>query len=83
MLKQRIGILGRLAVVLSQEEIDALIDQHYTALNENMKKIAEVFSKGDIVGFSDALETMLLPWLKEIQVFSAKLNKNLEALSAS
>lgn len=79
-IKERIGVMGRLGVALPEDEINILVDQYYAALNSAMENLAEVFSKGDIVGFSDALETQLLPWLKDIQVFSKKITTNLEAL---
>lgn len=81
-IKERISHLSSLAMVSGEEKMNELIDVHYIHLNQIMKTLGEVFSKADVVGFSDALETQLLPWIKEMREFSLSLSNNIKTVNA-
>jgi len=79
-IKERISHLGSLAAVQGEDVMNALIDVYYVQLNDIMKNLGEVFSKADVVGFSDALESRLLPWIKQMREFSNSFATKLETL---
>jgi len=66
------GILAFLPVLnglLTEQQLDSLIDDRLAALNAVMNEIGETLSKADVVAFSDLLELKLMPWLVGMREF--------------
>ena len=68
-IKSILTFIPRLAPLLSDEQVDALVDGRLNELNGIMGEIAEFLGKGDVVGFSDILEMKLLPWVGGLREF--------------
>jgi len=66
------GILSFLPVLnglLTDRQLDALIDERLANLNAIMMEVSGVLSKADVVAFSDLLELKLMPWLAGLREF--------------
>lgn len=79
-LTKLIGFFPSLGYLLTEKQINELIDQRYAEFNQIMKDIAEVLPKADVVAFSDILETRLQPWLKNMRDFSQEALQRAEII---
>lgn len=79
-IKQGFSQIPSLAGLLTEEQIEDLIQERFTALGTVMRDIAQVLNKGDVVGFSDILELRLLPWLQHHRDFIAGLVERLASV---
>jgi hypothetical protein len=68
-IKGILTFIPRLGVLLTDEQVDALIEGRLNELNAVMTEIADFLAKGDVVGFSDTLEMKLLPWIAGLREF--------------
>jgi len=69
MVKAQIVFLPQLAVLLSEDQINDLVEKHLAELDKIMKEAAGSFSTADVVAVSDILELQFLPWLKNFKTF--------------
>ncbi|HEY8966186.1 MAG TPA: hypothetical protein VIM58_07075 [Candidatus Methylacidiphilales bacterium] len=68
-IKGVLDFIPRLGVLLSDEQVDSLVDGRLKELNGIMTEISGFLGKGDVVGFSDTLEMKLLPWVAGLREF--------------
>jgi len=68
-IKSILTFIPRLGMLLTDEQVDALIEGRLKELNAAMTEIAGFLGKGDVVGFSDTLEMKLLPWVVGLREF--------------
>jgi hypothetical protein len=80
MIKEQIGFIPRLASLLTEEMIDAMVNEHCKELTSIMMAVSECFPKADVVTFSDVLEMRLLPWIRGMREFSKAVLKLLDAI---
>ncbi|MEM9446064.1 MAG: hypothetical protein AAGA18_12020 [Verrucomicrobiota bacterium] len=80
-LKQEIGFLPNLAPLLTDEQLDSLIEKNLTELNAIMNDIQKALSKADVVAFSDILELRLSVWISNFSEFLLTQHKMLEPIA--
>ncbi|SDT86692.1 hypothetical protein SAMN05444156_0218 [Verrucomicrobium sp. GAS474] len=68
-IKSILTFIPRLGVLLTDAQVDSLVEGRLSELNGVMSEIAAFLSKGDVVGFSDTLEMKLLPWIVGLREF--------------
>ncbi len=78
-----LAFLPGLAGLLTDKQLDSLIDDKLATLNAVMKEIAEALNKGDVVTFSDTLELKLAPWLAGLREFLQAQLAAVEALGVN
>ena len=80
-LKQEIGFLPNLGPLLTDEQLDSLIEKNLTDLNSIMNDIQQALSKADVVAFSDILELRLSVWIASFNEFLMTQHKMLEPIA--
>ncbi len=68
-LKTVLAFLPVLNGLLTDKQLDALIDERLANLNALMMEVSGALSKADVVAFSDLLELKLMPWLVGMREF--------------
>jgi hypothetical protein len=68
-LKQQISFIPQLGALLTEDQVDELINERMECFNHLMKDAAAALSAADVVQFSDVLELKLIPWLQHYREF--------------
>ncbi len=68
-IKAQIGFLPRLSGLLTDEQVNHLVDRQLQELGKVMHALHAAFNAGDTVEISDSLELRLLPWLRQLRAF--------------
>jgi hypothetical protein len=67
-LKAQIGFLPRLTGLLTETQVNELVDRELKELSRVMHALHAAFNKGDTLEISDSIELRLLPWLRQLRV---------------
>jgi hypothetical protein len=68
-IKAQIGFLPRLSGLLTDAQINQLVDRQLQDLGKVMHALHAAFNAGDTLEISDSLELRLLPWLRQLRGF--------------
>jgi hypothetical protein len=68
-IKAQIGFLPRLSGLLTDAQVNHLVDRQLQDLGKVMHALHAAFNAGDTLEISDSLELRLLPWLKQLREF--------------
>jgi len=68
-IKAQIGFLPRLSGLLTDAQINNLVDRQLQELGKVMHALHAAFNAGDTLEISDSLELRLLPWLRQLRGF--------------
>lgn len=68
-IKAQIGFLPRLSGLLTDAQINHLVDRQLQDLGKVMHALHAAFNAGDTLEISDSLELRLLPWLRQLRDF--------------
>jgi hypothetical protein len=68
-IKAQIGFLPRLSGLLTDAQINQLVDRQLQELGKVMHALHAAFNAGDTLEISDSLELRLLPWLRQLRGF--------------
>ena len=68
-IKAQIGFLPRLSGLLTEAQVDHLVDRQLKDLGKVMHNLHDAFNKGDTLEISDSIELRLLPWLRQLRAF--------------
>jgi len=68
-IKAQIGFLPRLSGLLTESQINHLVDRQLQELGQVMHALHAAFNAGDTLEISDSLELRLLPWLRQLRDF--------------
>lgn len=68
-IKAQIGFLPRLSGLLTDAQINHLVDRQLQELGKVMHALHAAFNAGDTLEISDSLELRLLPWLRQLRGF--------------
>jgi hypothetical protein len=68
-IKAQIGFLPRLTGLLSDTQVNHLVDRQLHELGKVMHTLHAAFNAGDTLEISDSLELRLLPWLRQLRGF--------------
>src|SRR5271163_1707344 len=66
-IKAQIGFLPRLTGLLTDAQINHLVDRQLQELGKVMHALHAAFNAGDTLEISDSLELRLLPWLRQLR----------------
>jgi hypothetical protein len=69
-IKAQLGFLPRLSGLLSESQINHLVDRQLQELGKVMHALHAAFNAGDTLEISDSIELRLLPWLRELREFT-------------
>jgi hypothetical protein len=68
-IKAQVGFLPRLAGLLTETQVDHLVDSQLKDLGKVMQTLHAAFNKADTLEISDSIELQLLPWLRQLRAF--------------
>lgn len=68
-IKAQIGFLPRLTGLLTDAQVNHLVDRQLQELGKVMHALHTAFNAGDTLEISDSLELRLLPWLRQLRGF--------------
>ena len=68
-IKAQIGFLPRLSGLLTDEQVNNLVDRQLQELGRVMHALHAAFNSADTLEISDSLELRLLPWLRQLRGF--------------
>lgn len=68
-LKEQVRFIPKLGHLLTEEQINMLIEVKLEELNSIMRDVHHVLSKADVVAFSDILELRLAGWISSFHEF--------------
>jgi hypothetical protein len=68
-IKAQIGFLPRLSGLLTDAQVNHLVDRQLQELGKVMHALHAAFNAGDTLEISDSLELRLLPWLRQLRGF--------------
>jgi hypothetical protein len=68
-IKAQLGFLPRLSGLLTDAQINHLVDRQLQELGKVMHALHAAFDAGDTLEISDSLELRLLPWLRQLRGF--------------
>ena len=68
-IKAQIGFLPRLSGLLTDVQVNNLVDRQLQELGKVMHALHAAFNAGDTLEISDSLELRLLPWLRQLRGF--------------
>jgi len=68
-IKAQVGFLPRLSGVLTDAQVNQLVDRELKELAKVMNALHAAFNKGDTLEISDSIELRLLPWLQQLRGF--------------
>ena len=80
-IKQVLAFLPVLNGLLTDAQMDTLVDRRLAGLTGTMNEIRTVMAKADIVAFSDLLEMKLVPWINEMREFFEAQRAFVESLA--
>ena len=67
--KAQIGFLPRLSALLTDAQVNHLVDRQLKDLGAVMHALHAAFNNGDTLEISDSIELRLLPWLRQLRGF--------------
>lgn len=79
-LKVHIGFIPNLGPLLSEDQINHLIDHKFGEIESIMKDAHKVLNKADVVSFSDILELRLSPWIQSLREFMETQQKMVNSI---
>jgi hypothetical protein len=68
-IKAVIGFLPRLSGLLTEAQVNQLVDRQLAELSKIMHALHASFNAGDTLEISDTMELRLLPWLRQLTSF--------------
>jgi hypothetical protein len=68
-IKAQIGFLPRLSGLLTEAQVNQLVDRQLQDLGKVMHGLHAAFNAADTLEISDSLELRLLPWLRQLRGF--------------
>jgi hypothetical protein len=68
-IKAQIGFLPRLSGLLTDSQVNQLVDRQLKDLGKVMHALHAAFNNGDTLEISDSIELRLLPWLRQLREF--------------
>jgi len=68
-IKAQIGFLPRLSGLLTDAQVNHLVDRQLAELGKVMHALHAAFNAGDTLEISDSIELRLLPWLRQLRSF--------------
>ena len=68
-IKAQVGFLPRLSGLLTDEQVNHLVDRQLKELGKVMHALHAAFNAGDTLEISDSIELRLLPWLRQLRSF--------------
>jgi hypothetical protein len=68
-IKAQIGFLPRLSGLLTDAQVNHLVDRQLKDLGKVMHALHAAFNHGDTLEISDSIELRLLPWLRQLRTF--------------
>jgi hypothetical protein len=66
-IKAQIGFLPRLSALLTDTQVNLLIDRQLKDLGKVMHALHAAFNNADTLEISDSIELRLLPWLRQLR----------------
>ncbi len=66
-IKAQIGFLPRLSGLLTDAQVNHLVDRQLKDLGKVMHALHAAFNHGDTLEISDSIELRLLPWLRQLR----------------
>ncbi len=68
-IKAQVGFLPRLSGLLTDAQVNQLVDRQLKDLSKVMHALHAAFNNGDTLEISDSIELQLLPWLRQLRAF--------------
>lgn len=68
-IKAQIGFLPRLSGLLTDTQVNQLVDRQLKDLGKVMHALHAAFNNADTLEISDSIELRLLPWLRQLRAF--------------
>jgi hypothetical protein len=68
-IKAQVGFLPRLTGLLTDAQVNHLVDRQLKELGKVMHALHAAFNAGDTLEISDSIELRLLPWLRQLRSF--------------
>ena len=68
-IKAHVGFLPRLSSILTEAQVNQLVDRELKELSKVMHALHTSFNNGDTLEISDSIELRLLPWLRQLRAF--------------
>jgi hypothetical protein len=68
-IKSQVGFLPRLTGLLTDAQVNHLVDRQLKDLGKVMHSLHAAFNAGDTLEISDSIELRLLPWLRQLRLF--------------
>jgi len=68
-IKAQVGFLPRLSGLLTDAQVNHLVDTQLKDLSKVMHALHAAFNNGDTLEISDSIELRLLPWLRQLRAF--------------
>jgi hypothetical protein len=68
-IKAQIGFLPRLSGLLTDTQVNQLVDRQLKELGKVMHALHAAFNNADTLEISDSIELRLLPWLRQLRSF--------------
>jgi hypothetical protein len=68
-IKAQVGFLPRLSGLLTDAQVNHLVDRQLKELSKVMHALHAAFNNGDTLEISDSIELRLLPWLRQLRAF--------------
>lgn len=68
-IKAQVGFLPRLSGLLTDTQVNHLVDRQLKELGKVMHVLHAAFNSGDTLEISDSIELRLLPWIKQLRSF--------------
>ena len=66
-IKAQVGFLPRLIGLLTEAQVNELVERELKDLSRVMHVLHAAFNKGDTLEISDSIELRLLPWLRQLR----------------
>ena len=68
-IKAQVGFLPRLSGLLTDAQVNNLVDRQLKDLGKVMHALHAAFNNADTLEISDSIELRLLPWLRQLRAF--------------
>jgi hypothetical protein len=68
-IKAQVGFLPRLSGLLTDAQVNQLVDRQLKDLSKVMHSLHAAFNNADTLEISDSIELQLLPWLRQLRAF--------------
>jgi len=68
-IKAQVGFLPRLSGLLTDAQVNHLVDRQLKELGKVMHALHAAFNNGDTLEISDSIELRLLPWIRHLRSF--------------